>query len=134
VIVGRVSLCGKLVYSAIATVYVGQLYAPTGGAPVHSYQTKPSAVGQVINSRGVDNTVANLCHTNASEFQKGISTQAVATRASAKSATTTNPLVRVSVQAKKGKIAACAANGLADEVVKKLGTYAENKIKNLEAH
>ena len=35
------------------------------------------------------------------------------------------------MQAKKGKIAACAANGLADEVVKKLGTYAANKIKNL---
>ncbi len=45
-----------------------------------------------------------------------------------------NPLVKVSVQAKKGKVAACAANGLADEVVKKLGTYPANKIKNLESH
>ena len=129
-----VSLGGNQVYSATATVYLGQPYTPTGGAPVQNYQTNPSAVGQVINNQSVDNTVANLCHTNASEFQKGISTQAVATGASSKSATTTNPLVRVSVQAKKGKIAACAANGLADEVVKKLGTYAENKIKNLEAH
>src|SRR5690349_23442686 len=36
-----------------------------------------------------------------------------------------------SVQAKKGKVAACAANGLADEVVKNLGTYAAQKIANL---
>jgi hypothetical protein len=39
------------------------------------------------------------------------------------------------VQAKKGKVAACAANQLADEVVsaKHLGGYAAQKIANLEA-
>jgi hypothetical protein len=129
-----ISLGGSQVYSATATVYLGQPYTPTGGAPVQNYQTNPSSVGQVVNNQAVVNTVANLCHTNASEFQKGISTAAVATGASAKSGATINPLVKVSVQAKKGKVAACAANGLADEVVKKLGTYSENKIKNLEAH
>jgi hypothetical protein len=52
---------------------------------------------------------------------------------SSKSGAAINPLVRVSVQAKKGKVAACAANGLADEVVKKLGTYTANKIKTLQS-
>jgi len=101
---------------------------------VQNPQTNPSSVGEVINNQAVDNTVANLCHTKASEFQKGISTQSVPTGVSSKTGSAINPLVRVSVQAKKGKIAACAANGLANEVVQKLGTYAANKIKNLEAH
>jgi hypothetical protein len=38
------------------------------------------------------------------------------------------------VQSKKGKVAACAANGLAAVAVKKLGVYPAAKIKNLEAH
>jgi hypothetical protein len=131
-----VSLGGSQVYSATATVYLGQPLSPTGGAAVITPATNPSAVGQVVNNQSVDNTVANLCHTKAVAFQKGISTQAVASGAATKSggATAINPLVKVSVQAKKGKIAACAANGLAAEVVKKLGTYTANKIKNLQAH
>jgi hypothetical protein len=129
-----ISLGGNQVYSATATVYLGQPYTPTGGAPVQNPQTNPSSVGQVINNQAVDNSVANLCHTHASEFQKGISTQAVSSGASAKTGATINPLVKVSVQSKKRKVAACAANGLAAAVVKKLGTYPENKIKNLQAH
>ena len=130
-----ISLGGSQVYSATATVYLGQPYTPSGGAPVNNPQTNPSSVGQIVNNKAVANTVANLCHTAAAAFQKGISTQAVATGASTKgAASAVNPLVRVSVQAKKGKVAACAANGLADAVVKRLGTYSENKIKNLQAH
>lgn len=129
-----ISLSGNQVYKATATVYLGQPYTPTGGALVQNPQTNPSSVGEVINNQAVDNTVANLCHTKAFAFQKGISTQSVPTGVSSKTGSAINPLVRVSVQAKKGKIAACAANGLANEVVKKLGTYAANKIKNLEAH
>ena len=81
------------------------------------------------------NTVANLCHTKRGAFKKGISTQAVASGASTKGggASTVSPLVKVSVQSKKAKVAACAANELAAEVVKKLGVYPAAKIKNLKA-
>lgn len=129
-----ISLGGAQVYSATATVYLGQPYTPTGGAAVQNPQTNPSSVGAVVQSQSVQNTVANRCHTSASKFAKGISTAGIATGASTKSGAQINPLVKVSVQAKKGKIAACAANGLANEVVKKLGTYPANKIKNLQAH
>ena len=132
-----VSLGGNQVYSASAVVYLGQPYSPTGGNPVITQQTNPSSVGQVINSQSVDNTVANLCHLkSAALFKRGISTQSVATGASTKAGTAAqvSPLVKVSVQSKKGKVAACAANGLAAAVVKKLGTYPAAKIKNLEAH
>jgi subunit length determinant Wzz-like protein len=130
-----VSLSGNQVYQATATVYLGQPLTPTGGASVQTKQTNPSSVGQVITSQAAINAVANLCHAKASQFQKGISNQAVATGAATKgSGATVSPEVRVSVQAKKGKIAACAANGLAAAVVKKLGTYPAAKIKNLQAH
>jgi LPS O-antigen subunit length determinant protein (WzzB/FepE family) len=129
-----ISLGGAQVYSATATVYLGQPYTPTASALIQNPQTNPSSVGAVIQSQSVQNTVANQCHTNSSTFKNGISTQAIPTGVSTKSGAAINPLVKVSVQAKKGKVAACAANGLANEVVKKLGTYAARKIANLEAH
>jgi capsular polysaccharide biosynthesis protein len=130
-----ISLGGTQVYSATATVYLGQPYSPTGGTLVQDQQTNPSAVGSVVQSRSVQNTVANRCSTKAAEFKKGISTAAAATGSSSKgSASQINPLVKVSVQAKKGKLAACAANGLADEVVSHLGTYPARKITILKAH
>jgi capsular polysaccharide biosynthesis protein len=128
-----VSLGGTQVYAATATVYLGQPYTPTGGALVQNPQTNPSAVATVVQSQAVQNAVANRCKTKAAAFEHGISTQAIATGASAKSGAQINPLVKVTVQAKKGKVAACAANGLADEVVKNLGTYAARKIANLNA-
>jgi hypothetical protein len=129
-----ISLGGTQVYSATATVYLGQPYSPTGGTLVQTPQTNPSAVPAVIQSQSVDNAVANRCRAKASEFKNGISTQAIATGSSSKSGGQVNPLVKVSVQAKKGRLAACAANGLADEVVRQLGTYPARKIANLKAH
>jgi uncharacterized protein involved in exopolysaccharide biosynthesis len=130
-----VSLGGNQVYSAAATIYLGQPYTPTGGALVQNIQTNPSAVTTAVQSAAVQNEVANRCHAKPGAFNNGISTQAIATGASTKSGAQINPLVKVSVQAKKGKVAACAANQLADEVVsaKHLGGYAAQKIANLKA-
>ena len=129
-----VSLGGSQVYSATATVYLGQPYSPTGGSVVNNPQTNPSAVATEVQSQAVQNAVANRCKTKASAFGKGISTQAIATGASAKTGASINPLVKISVQAKKGKVAACAANALAQAAVMNLGTYAAQKIQNLKAH
>jgi len=130
-----VSLGGSQVYSATATVYLGQPYTPTGGALVQNPQTNPSSVGTAIQSQSVQNTVANRCHAKVSAFKKGISTQAIPTGSSSKTGSQINPLVKISVQAKKGKVAACAANELAVEVVSAhhLGAYAAQKITNLKA-
>ena len=128
-----VSLGGTQVYEATATVYLGQPYTPTGGALVQNPQTNPSAVATVVQSQAVQNAVANRCKTKAAAFEHGISTQAIATGASAKSGAQINPLVKITVQAKKGKVASCAANGLVDAVVKALGTYSAQKIANLKA-
>jgi capsular polysaccharide biosynthesis protein len=130
-----ISLGGTQVYAATATIYLGQPYTPTGGALVQNIQTNPSAVATAVESQAVQNTVANRCKTKAKAFGKGISTQAVPTGASAKTGAQVNPLVKITVQAKKGKVAACAANALAEEVVtaKHLGSYAAQKIANLNA-
>jgi uncharacterized protein involved in exopolysaccharide biosynthesis len=128
-----ISLGGTQVYAATATVYLGQPYTPTGGALVQNPQTNPSAVATNVQSQAVQNAVAARCRTKAGAFEKGISTQAIATGASAKTGAQINPLVKITVQAKKRKVAACAANGLADEVVKNLGSYATQKIANLNA-
>jgi hypothetical protein len=130
-----VSLGGNQVYSAAATIYLGQPYTPTGGALVQNIQTNPSAVATVVQSAAVQNEVANRCHAKSGAFNKGISTQAIATGVSTKSGAQINPLVKIAVQAKKGKVAACAANQLANEVVsaKHLGSYAAEKIANLRA-
>jgi capsular polysaccharide biosynthesis protein len=130
-----VSLGGTQVYAATATIYLGQPYTPTGGALVQNIQTNPSAVATAVQSQAVQNTVANRCKAKAKAFSKGISTQAVPTGASAKTGAQVNPLVRITVQAKKGKVAACAANALAEQLVsaKHLGSYAAQKIANLNA-
>jgi hypothetical protein len=128
-----VSLGGSQVYSATATVYLGQPYTPTGGALVQDQQTNPSAVSAVVQSQSVANTVANRCNTKASAFKNGISTQATSAPTSSKTTAQVNPLVKVSVQAKKGKLAACAANGLAQAVVTAIGAYPAKKIANLKA-
>jgi hypothetical protein len=131
-----VSLGGTQVYAATATIYLGQPYTPTGGAVVQNIQTNPSAVATAVQSQAVQNLVAQRCSKGkASAFAKGISTQAIATGASAKTGAQVNPLVKITVQAKKGKVASCAANALAEEVVsaKHLGAYAAQKIANLNA-
>jgi capsular polysaccharide biosynthesis protein len=130
-----ISLGGNQVYSASATIYLGQPYTPTGGALVQNIQTNPSAVATAVQSPDVQNEVANRCRAKPGAFEKGISTQAIATGAATKSGAQINPLVKISVQSKKGKVAACAANQLADEVVsaKHLGSYAAQKIANLKA-
>jgi hypothetical protein len=129
-----VSLGGNQVYSASATVYLGQPYTPTGSGLVQDPQTNPSSVGQVVNNAATIGAVAKLCNAKPGTFRKGISTQAVATGASTKGgAAAVNPLVKVSVQSKRGKVAACAANQLARKVVKALGVYPAAKIANIKA-
>ncbi len=129
-----VSLGGNQVYQATATLYLGQPLSPQGNASVITPAANPSAVGTAVQSQAVQNTVANACKTKVSTFGKGISTAAIATGAATKSgAAAVNPLVKVSVQSKKGKVAACAANQLANQVVKKIAVYPNATIKNLEA-
>jgi capsular polysaccharide biosynthesis protein len=124
-----ISLGGRQVYKATATLYLGQPYTASGNAQLQGAQTNPGAVSQVIHSVLVEGIVARTCKTTASQFRKGISTAAVAGSSNTK--TNTNPLVTISVQTRHAKVAECAANALAREAVTRLGRYADGKIANL---
>lgn len=126
-----VSLGGTQVYKATATLYLGQPYTAAGGSPALGVQTNPGTVSTIVHSALVDGVVAHKCNTTASKFRKGISTGAVSGSSVPK--TNTNPLVSITVQTRKAKVAECAANGLANEVVRRVGKYADGKIANLEA-
>ena len=128
-----VSLGGAKVYDATATIYLGQPYNPSAASPVLTLQTNPSAVGQIANAEAVDAKVATQCKTTPGSFRKGISVQKVASSTPVKGlGAQVNPLVTVTVQAAKGKVAVCAANGLVRAAVAGLGTYPQEKIKFYE--
>jgi hypothetical protein len=125
-----ISLGGTQVYSATATLYLGQPLSASGGSAVQGLNTNPSSVGTIVHTQQAGLAVAAKCKTTVSEFRKGISTQAVTGNLSKNGQ---SPLVQLAVQAKKRKIAECAANNLAAIAVKKLGTYANGKISNFKA-
>ena len=125
-----VSLGGSQVYSATATVYLGQPYSASGNIQVQNLQTNPSTITAIVHSQAVDGAVAKQCKVKTSAFRGGISTQSIVGNLSKNGQ---NPIVKISVQAKKAKVAACAANGLADRVVARTSTYAVRKINNFLA-
>jgi Chain length determinant protein len=125
-----VSLGGTQVYSATATLYLGQPLSATSNAQVQTEATNPSSVGTLAHSQQLDQSVASRCKAESSEFRKGISTQTVTGYLSKNGQ---SPLVQLTVQARRAKVAQCAANGLAQAIVKKLGTYPAGKIANFRA-
>lgn len=130
-----VSLGGTKLYSATSTMYLGQPYNQSGATPVQAPQTNPSAAGAIANAQKTVEDVATKCKTTPETFRKGISVQRVAAASSAtKSAAQINPLVTVTVQAAKGKVAACAATGLARAAVAGLGAYPRAKIDKYTAY
>jgi uncharacterized protein involved in exopolysaccharide biosynthesis len=125
-----VSLGGTQVYSASASLYLGQPLGASGNFLVQNPQTNPSAIGTVVHNQQVQQGVATHCKVAVKEFRNGISTKTV-TGALTKNGQT--PLVQLTVQAKKAKVAQCAANQLARIAITKLGTFAAGKIANFRA-
>jgi capsular polysaccharide biosynthesis protein len=125
-----ISLGGTQVYQGTATLYLGQPTSASGNSQLQTEQTNPSAVGTLAHSHQVDLAVAAKCKASVRDFRKGISTKAVTGYLSKNGQ---SPLVQLTVQAKKAKVAQCAANQLALIVVRKLGTYAQGKIANFRS-
>jgi hypothetical protein len=71
-----------------------------------------------------------VCKAKAATFRGGISTQNVAGNIAKNGQT---PLVTISVQAKKRRLAACAANAVAKAVVDNVSAFAGQKINNFSA-
>jgi capsular polysaccharide biosynthesis protein len=122
-----VSLNGRQVYKATATIYLGQPYTASGSAPLQGLQTNPSTVNTVAHSEAIDDLIASRCKTRATAFRGGISTKSIAGNIAKNGQT---PNVSITVQSGRRKVAGCAANGLAAAVVDKLSPFANQKIKN----
>src|SRR3954451_9266403 len=124
-----VALGGSQVFKATATLYLGQPYSSSGTQPLQSVQTNPSTVKQIAHAESVIVLVASQCKAKPALFRGGISIQSVAGNISKNGQT---PLVTLTVQSKKRKVASCAANALARAVVDRLGAFANQKIKNFQ--
>jgi hypothetical protein len=125
-----VALGGSQVFKATASLYLGQPYSSSGTQQLQAVQTNPSTVKQISHAESVIALVASQCKAKPALFRTGISTQTVAGNISKNGQ---SPLVSITVQSKKRKVASCAANGIARIVVDKLGRFADQKIANFKA-
>jgi capsular polysaccharide biosynthesis protein len=125
-----VSLGGTQRYQATATLYLGQPYSASGNVQLQAAQTNPSTVRAIAHATSVIDTVAAACKTKPGTFRRGISTQTISGNISKNGQT---PLVSLSVQAVKRKVAACAANALARAVIAKTSQFANQKVATFHA-
>ena len=125
-----VALGGSQVFKATATLYLGQPYSSSGNVQLQAAQTNPSTVRQIAHADSVIALVASQCKAKPRLFRGGISTQSVSGSISKNGQT---PLVTLTVQSAKRKVATCAANGLARIVVDKLSAFANQKIRNFRS-
>jgi capsular polysaccharide biosynthesis protein len=124
------SLGGSQRFKATATLYLGQPYSASGNVQLQAAQTNPSSVRQIAHAESIVERAAAECKVKVGAFRGGISTQNVAGNISKNGQT---PLVTLTVQSPKRRVASCAANGLARVVVDKLGAFANQKIKNFRS-
>jgi uncharacterized protein involved in exopolysaccharide biosynthesis len=125
-----VSIGGSQVYTAKATIYVGQPLS-SGGAQVQSQATNPSTVHQLVTAESTIDAVARRIGLKRNQLRGHVSTQAVS---GAITRLGQNSLYSIKVTGHlPGKVAA-AANGLAQAAVQSraLGHYTETLITNLQ--
>ena len=129
-----ISLGGKQVWKASATVYLGASYSPVGGVFLQGPQANPATAGTIAHAESSIEAAAAQAGMRAGDLRGGVSTQTISTGAGSTNAvrTTGNPLVRVTVQASTRRRAQVSANALAGIVVDRLAPYADRKITSLK--
>jgi hypothetical protein len=128
-----ISLGGKEVWKASASVYLGASYSSVGGVFLQGPQANPATAGTIARAESTIETAAARAGMRASELRGHVSTQAISTGAGSSLVRTTgNPLVRITVQASTRRRASAAANALAGVVVDRLSPYADRKIEALK--
>jgi capsular polysaccharide biosynthesis protein len=120
-----VSLGGSQRYQATATLYLGQPYSASGNVQLQAAQTNPSTVRALAHARILIDAAASQCKTKPGTISGGISTQTISGNISKNGQT---PLVSLSVQAAKPRVASCTANALAKAVITKMSAFANQKI------
>jgi len=129
-----ISLGGKEVWKASATVYLGASYSPVGGVFLQGPQSNPSAAATIARAESSIEDAAARAGMRPGDLRGHVATQAISSGAGSSTAvrTTGNPLVRVTVQSSTRRRAAAAANALSGIVVDRLAPYADLKIATLK--
>ncbi|HEU5280305.1 MAG TPA: Wzz/FepE/Etk N-terminal domain-containing protein [Gaiellaceae bacterium] len=129
-----VSLSGKQVWQASATLFLGAPYSVIGSVPLLGPQTNPATVGTIARAEDSIERAAVKAGMRAGELRGNVSTKTISTGTGTSTVrTTANPLVRITVQAATRRKAQAAANALARIVVERLAPYTDRKIENLNA-
>jgi hypothetical protein len=104
-----------------------------GGTLLQGPQANPATAGTIARSQSSIEAAATRAGMRASDLRGHISTQSVSTGASnTLTRTTSNPLVKITVQASTRRRAQAAANALGQIVVARLSPYTDRKITALQ--
>jgi uncharacterized protein involved in exopolysaccharide biosynthesis len=123
---------GGDVYRAETTLYLGQPFSPTGNAPVQALGTNPTIVSQIARSEQSLKAAAAKCGTRVGQLRGKVSTQTVtASGVRGRVVPGQSPLVELSVQGDRARVSECAANSLSDDVVNRVSSYVDVKIRSL---
>jgi uncharacterized protein involved in exopolysaccharide biosynthesis len=123
---------GGDVYRAESTLYLGQPFSPTGNAPVQGLGTNPTIVSQIARAERSLKEAAARCDTRVGRLRGKVSTQTVtASGARGRVVPGQNPLVELTVQADRPRVAECVADSLSNAVVSRVSPYVDVKITTL---
>ncbi|HEV2712261.1 MAG TPA: hypothetical protein VGU26_04120 [Gaiellaceae bacterium] len=122
------ALGGGDVYRAEATLYLGQPFSPTGGAPVPGLATNPSTVGEIVHNDGVLDDVAERSGMNRSKLGANVSSRQVSPPPGRRAVVGTTPLIEIAVVGQNRRVTTRAANLLAERVVDDVSPYVRDKI------
>jgi hypothetical protein len=126
------ALGGGDVYRAEATLYLGQPFSPTGGAPVPGLATNPSTVNEIVHNEGVLTEVAERSGMSLAKLRANVTSRQVSPPAGRRAVVGTTPLIELSVTGQNARVTARAANLLAERVVADVSPYVEDKISAIE--
>jgi len=128
IIVGLlISLGGNQVWTANATVYLGQPLSPTGSVQIQSDATNPSEVGVLIHSEANLRRAARAAGMPVSKLRGHVSSRPVAGALTKLGQT---PLVQITVTGAAPRKVQIAANTLAQIVIASTSTYATKLIES----
>ena len=127
------SLGGKQVYQAKATIYLGQPLSIVGTTPIQSISTNPSAVRQVVLSAFAQEIAAREAGLRSGSLRGHVSTASV-TGTTVNRLTGQSPFVTITVDGSARRKIAIAANALARITTQRIsGGYVAAKIATLKA-
>ena len=128
------SLGGKQVYQAKATIYLGQPLSIVGTTQIQSISTNPSAVRQIVTAPWAQSIAERQAGLRPGALRGHVTTASVTGATVTSRLTGQSPLVTITVDGSQRRKIAVAANALARITTKRIsGGYVEQKITTLKA-